>query len=469
MKKLFVALMVVAIAGLLASSAVANDVAQKVGIGVGLGLEKYDGEGSLTDNSDFKSAKEMFIRYGLSSKVGIIFNYSLVELETDSFKTDIKPALDMRLLFTMFPEYRISPFVFTGAGLIDFTPTAVDPAFDIRIEEHEDFGKRKAMFLLGAGVEFFINEYVALHALVDAYMPFTDQLDARVMGDRDDMYWGGKVGLTLFGGTTDSDGDGIPNKRDADPKHPEDFDDFEDDDGAPDFDNDHDGIPDMYDWAPLTKEDVDNFEDWDGAPDYDNDGDGIPDDKDKAPNHPEDFDSFEDEDGAPDFDNDNDGIPDIYDGAPNEPETFNGKEDWDGVPDEVERVERAPEPVPVKVDIMPEKVGEKIVLRGVNFETASAKLTLNSHAVLDNVVEVLNEYPEIEIEIQGHTDSQGSDSYNLDLSQRRANSVRAYLLQKGIAASRISAVGYGESIPRATNDTAEGRAQNRRVEFLRLK
>jgi hypothetical protein len=133
MKNALRLLVLVGLVGVLVSSAMANDVAQKVGLGVGIGLAKYDGEASLTDGSKYKSAKEMFVRYGLTSKVGVVFNYSLVELETDFFKTDIKPALDVRLLFTMFPEHRISPYVFTGAGLIDFTPTSLDPDFDVEI------------------------------------------------------------------------------------------------------------------------------------------------------------------------------------------------------------------------------------------------------------------------------------------------------------------------------------------------
>ena len=153
----------------------------------------------------------------------------------------------------------------------------------------------------------------------------------------------------------------------------------------------------------------------------------------------------------------------MYDGAANEPETFNVYMDWDGIPDEMKK------PEPVKTDIMPEKVGEKVMLRDVNFEFASAKLTLNSYAILDDVAEILKDHSEIELEIQGHTDSKGSDSYNQELSQKRADSVRNYLLQKGIESYRLKAVGYGERYPIATNDTEEGRALNRRVEFLRLK
>ncbi len=85
---------------------------------------------------------------------------------------------------------------------------------------------------------------------------------------------------------------------------------------------------------------------------------------------------------------------------------------------------------------------------------------------LNKLVAVLNKYPNTNIEIQGHTDSRGTDEYNMGLSQRRANTVRDYLLSQGIVATRMTTKGFGESAPAYTNDTEEGMAQNRRVEFL---
>ena len=85
---------------------------------------------------------------------------------------------------------------------------------------------------------------------------------------------------------------------------------------------------------------------------------------------------------------------------------------------------------------------------------------------LNKLVAILNKYPNTNIEIQGHTDSRGTDEYNMGLSLRRANAVRDYLLSQGIAATRMSTRGFGESAPAYSNDTPEGMAQNRRVEFL---
>jgi OOP family OmpA-OmpF porin len=101
----------------------------------------------------------------------------------------------------------------------------------------------------------------------------------------------------------------------------------------------------------------------------------------------------------------------------------------------------------------------------VNFEFDSAQLTPNAQNVLNGVAERLVNNPDVRVSIEGHTDSRGSDQYNKDLSQRRAESVATYLNQRGVEANRMRAVGYGEERPVATNDTEEGRFQNRRVEL----
>jgi outer membrane protein OmpA-like peptidoglycan-associated protein len=112
-----------------------------------------------------------------------------------------------------------------------------------------------------------------------------------------------------------------------------------------------------------------------------------------------------------------------------------------------------------------EKGKKSLVLEGVNFVTDSSELTPESKAILDKVAESLQEWREVDVEVEGHTDSVASPSYNLDLSQRRAESVREYLVSKGVASSRLTAKGYGETHPVATNATPEGRAKNRRVEL----
>ena len=105
------------------------------------------------------------------------------------------------------------------------------------------------------------------------------------------------------------------------------------------------------------------------------------------------------------------------------------------------------------------------VLKGVNFENNSDALTAASNVVLDKVAKVLANNPSVKVLVEGHTDGRGDASYNESLSQRRADSVKAYLVGKGTSSDQLSTKGYGLTMPIATNDTREGRAANRRVEL----
>ncbi len=249
----------------------------------------------------------------------------------------------------------------------------------------------------------------------------------------------------------DNDKDGIPDSKDQCPNQPEDLDGFEDDDGCPDPDNDKDGIPDKKDKCPARAEDLDGFEDDDGCPDIDNDQDGIPDSLDKCPMDPEDKDGFQDEDGCPDLDNDQDGIPDSLDKCPNKPENFNGFQDEDGCPDK-----KVAEP-------------KTSILKGVQFKTGTSELTFEARQELEGLVNALKVHKNIVLEIRGYTDSRGRKWQNQKLSQKRANSVKSFLVAKGINPARLSAKGYGEENPIASNRTADGRRKNRRIEIYRLK
>jgi len=120
-------------------------------------------------------------------------------------------------------------------------------------------------------------------------------------------------------------------------------------------------------------------------------------------------------------------------------------------------------------DAKVERVGEGIVVEfssNVLFGFDSSNLSADAKTNLDKLVIVLNTYPDTDIEIQGHTDSKGSETYNQNLSQNRAGAVSAYLYNKGIANSRIRTKGFGENVPKYDNNTDNGRSQNRRVEFL---
>jgi OOP family OmpA-OmpF porin len=125
----------------------------------------------------------------------------------------------------------------------------------------------------------------------------------------------------------------------------------------------------------------------------------------------------------------------------------------------------APAPVAKPVEVFQTKIIEKpIRLEGASFATGSSKLLPGAGSKLDEVVSAAKQYPEIDITVSGYTDSRGNAQSNVALSQARAESVKAYLAGKGVAASRISAKGFGADSPIADNGTAEGRAKNRRVE-----
>ena len=109
--------------------------------------------------------------------------------------------------------------------------------------------------------------------------------------------------------------------------------------------------------------------------------------------------------------------------------------------------------------------GKKVILRGINFELNKATLTGDSKYILEEAYKAMVANPDVQIEISGHTDSSGSDKYNQSLSLQRAQSVKNWLMQKGVAGNRMKTVGKGEKEPVANNNTAEGRAENRRIEF----
>ena len=136
--------------------------------------------------------------------------------------------------------------------------------------------------------------------------------------------------------------------------------------------------------------------------------------------------------------------------------------DGDGVADDRDKCPDSPADKPVDADGC---TIESVVLKGVTFESNSSELTSSSNESLDKAVDAMNKYDQLRIEIQAHTDSMGEASYNQYLSEQRANSVRDYMLGKGIAANRMVAKGYGESQPIADNGTRAGRAENRRVEL----
>jgi outer membrane protein OmpA-like peptidoglycan-associated protein len=217
-------------------------------------------------------------------------------------------------------------------------------------------------------------------------------------------------------------------------------------------DRDFDGILDPVDPCPDEPEDFDEFEDEDGCPELDNDRDGIPDVDDGCPLDPEDHDGFADEDGCPDPDNDQDRILDGDDACPNEAETVNGVDDADGCPDEG----------------LFEMVEDRIVLEErVLFDTDHWQLRQGAWPVLEAIVSLFRQHPEwARVRIEGHADYRGRDRYNLVLSERRATTVREALVQLGMAAEALESEGYGDTRPAEPGRSDRVLQRNRRVEFV---
>jgi OmpA-OmpF porin, OOP family len=303
------------------------------------------------------------------------------------------------------------------------------------------------------------------------------------------------AGKPAFGGCPDSDDDGVADSEDACPKEagPKET------QGCPvSKDSDHDGVPDDIDRCPLDAEDKDGFQDEDGCPDADNDNDGIVDRTDACPDSPGTLENR----GCPVVDRDGDGVADAEDrcadvkglaalgGCPDgdadglaDPEDKcplnagpkeNGgcpdvDRDGDTVPDRLDKCADqfgpAPEGCPKKYSLVEVKREKIEIKQQVHFASAKSRVLADSFPLLNQVVQVLNDFPKMRVSIEGHTDTVGAEAGNMRLSQRRSDAVRDYLASKGVAADRLETVGYGPTKPVASNKTERGRARNRRTEF----
>jgi len=265
----------------------------------------------------------------------------------------------------------------------------------------------------------------------------------------------------------DTDGDGVPNGIDQCPDTPAGW--AVDAVGCP-TDSDQDGVPDGEDACPGTA--VGAKVDAKGCP-IDSDGDGVPDGLDRCPGTP--AEASVDANGCP-LDSDGDGVPDYMDDCPDTPQGYivdsrgcPKDSDGDGVPDSLDDCPNTPKGVPVWNNGCPKPLfpdgADWAILKGVNFGFNSVKVTPNARRILDGVAASMKLAPDNRFEIGGHTDSVGVEDYNVDLSRRRAEAVREYLVSKGIEPGRLEVRGYGASDPVASNDTEEGRSLNRRVQL----
>ncbi len=208
----------------------------------------------------------------------------------------------------------------------------------------------------------------------------------------------------------------------------------------------------------------------------DSDGDGVTDASDRCPGTPAGV--KVDAVGCP-LDSDKDGVPDYLDKCPGTPAgvTVDSRgcpldSDGDGVSDALDKCPGTPAGVKVDASGCPVTIldagAATWTFNNINFETAKAEIQPSSFGILDEVAEALRANPQLRVMVEGHTDSRGARAFNLDLSQRRAQSVVDYLVAKGVAPGRLTAKGYGPDRPVADNGTRLGRAKNRRVQFTRI-
>ena len=272
----------------------------------------------------------------------------------------------------------------------------------------------------------------------------------------------------------DTDGDGVPDYRDECPNTPREAYGYLAVTGCP-LDSDGDGVYDYLDQCPNTPAAAYGMVDTLGCP-IDSDGDGVYDYLDLCPDTPEEARGMVDQNGCP-LDTDKDGVYDYMDECPETPAVARNfvdsvgcflDTDGDGVYD---YEDQCPTIAGVKENMGCPEIKREIrnllkkAMSGIQFENAKATIKPNSYKILNDIAKIFIENPTYIVEVQGHTDNVGKYDYNIDLSERRAQAVRTYLINQGVPAERLTAHGYGPDRPIDDNKTKAGRAKNRRVEF----
>lgn len=436
-----------------------------------------------TDNTMYGFGGITVSRYLTSFlDASIYFNRGELGYHTDetfapSFKSDFSNVgFDLRL-HLLPSEYLVRPFAQVGVGAILFDnqlnfhdekidgvlPSAgggltfrLSPSFTLTLHERFNFTNRD----IRDGVEESKNDDFLMHTAGIGYnFGGSNDADKDGVSDNKDKCPDTPAGVPVdkFGCPKDSDGDGIADYLDSCPNVAG----SKMLNGCPDRDGD--GITDKDDRCP----DVAGSKMLEGCPDTD--GDGVADKDDKCPDTKKGV--KVDSRGCP-MDKDNDGVMDSEDRCPDVAGVVALKgcpdSDGDGVADIDDRCPKVKGtiankgcPEMAKTDVTRiTYIGSKIF-----FENNSDKLKVASLSQLDELAKILTRNDGANLTIEGHTDSNGSDEFNRNLSQKRTESVKAYLIKKGIDASRLTGVGMGESKPIADNKTALGRAKNRRVEL----
>ncbi|MAT40345.1 MAG: hypothetical protein CL946_12155 [Ectothiorhodospiraceae bacterium] len=371
----------------------------------------------------------------------------------------------------LFPLAFLRPYGSVGVSFLPYSLSVRrnEVPSNVRVEFAGNESSSTIGFPLRVGIVYSINRAIDIEVTFEKELTLSDRMDGIVSSRNDNLETFGVGFLYYFydAETADTDGDGITDKDEEELG----FDirnNDQDDDGLTDGDeiffyktdpknpdSDGDGLSDYDEVAEYNTDPMDTDSEGDGLSDFDEikvyntnplswdtDRDGM-------------TDLFEIREGADpnNPDSDGDGVRDGDDQCPKVPETYNNYQDKDGCPDEKPSIVDNPD------------IDKIVVMQNLEFELGSAEyLTVDSESII-RAYEALKAAPELKIEISGHTDSTGDYQSNLDLSLERARTIRDLLIRKGISADRIVAKGYGPDRPIAPNDTEEGRARNRRIQF----
>lgn len=457
---------------------------KKWNIGLHGGIIQYNGD---LGRDWYKSDKTMYGFGGISvsrylwESLDVSVSYNRGTLGYDSgntgFVTDFSAASAILRVNLLSQKFSVRPYAFGGLGFIlfdnnlSFNEERIDTAFPTA----------------GAGINVRLSPVISLQLQQTFMFTNNDSRDGIVGGKKDDFLLH-TAGVTFnLGSTKDADNDGVSDRNDNCPDTPANV--MVDKKGCP-IDKDGDGIADYLDTCPdiagsvmlngCPDKDDDGVADAnDRCPDEkgivalkgcpDADGDGVADLDDKCPNSM--AGSKVDASGCP-MDDDKDGVMNDVDRCPDAagPASLKGCPDTDGdgvadiddlCPNAKGTAENKGCPEIAKKDIVRITfIGSKLF-----FENNSDKLKVASLVLLDELATILKKYDGANLFIDGHTDSNGSDDFNMVLSQKRTNSVRSYLTGKGIAEGKLTATGFGETKPIADNKTGLGRSKNRRVEL----
>ncbi len=486
MKKI---VLIATLAGVVGSSAIAQTSEKPWNLGVYGGSYQYNGDlGSTFFN--YKKAFYGNLGLGVSRYANKAFDVALMgtyghdgayftSARTKSFLGKVLQAnIALRYKLNQKEGAKFVPFLHLGGGFANYNNTLEATTTTTKGTDANITG--------GLGLRYAVNDWFNLEYVGTLLYSNHDKRDfIPTAKSFNDGWLINQIGVSFnLGASADEDKDGVSDKKDKCPGTPIGI--IVGKDGCP-VDRDADGVLNEVDVCP----DVKGLAAFNGCPD--SDGDGIEDSKDACPNEkglvafagcPDtDGDGVEDsKDACPKVkglvafkgcpDTDGDGVEDSKDACPTVKGLANLKGcpdgDGDGIADKDDKCptvagiganKGCPE---VKKEVL--AVFEK-ALQGIQFETGKDIIKKTSYGILNNVVTIMKENPTYRLDIGGHTDSKGNADKNMTLSNGRALAVQKYLTDNGVEANRLTAKGYGATLPVADNATKEGCAKNRRVEF----